>query len=263
MMGSVKSPEIQPGDVLGDYRVEAVLAHGATWAARDARGRRVVLKLVEDDCLLRGQLHPMIKDRLGRVRELAHLGVAQLYGVERLAGQPMLVWEFVEGKPLAEALQENPPHERRVKLSRVLVAAVESLHSLGIVHGAVHERNIIITPGGALRLTHVSPLLWNETDADTVAVAGVLETMELGDSMPPGAQEMSLREMGANIRAHPMGPVLAHNAVETQATAGRARRFALLAAALVALLGAALAWGFLWYAEDWPRDGMSSQQGAP
>ena len=272
-MDRVNHPEIQPGSALGEYRIDAVLADGATFAARDGRGRRVVLKGVDDDCLLSGQrgqrgkggqggqggaLHPMIKDRLGRVRELAHMGVAQLYGVERLGDRPMLVWEHVEGKTLEEVLRAPIPHEQRIKLAHGLVAAVESLHTLGIVHGAIHGRNLIVTPRGDLKLTHISPLLWNEIDADTVAVTSVLESMELGESMPRNLGALSLREMAAGIRAHPMGPVLADSADENQKSASRARRMALVGAALVALIGALLAWGFFWYAQQWPGEGMAT-----
>jgi hypothetical protein len=46
-------------------------------------GRQVVLKKLDDDCLLDGQLHPSIKLRLERVRELPVRCVANFLGVER------------------------------------------------------------------------------------------------------------------------------------------------------------------------------------
>ena len=66
-------------------------------------GRTVVLKKLDDDCLLDGQLHPSIKLRLERVRELPVRCVANFLGVERDgAGVAQMVWEFVRGTPLAE-----------------------------------------------------------------------------------------------------------------------------------------------------------------
>src|SRR5881394_1545887 len=87
---------------IGGYRVTAALLPDQSWLAEAAGGRRVVLKTLDEDCLWKGQLHPNIRDRLGRVRELAHVGVANLYGVEREAGLTYLVWEYVEGRTLAE-----------------------------------------------------------------------------------------------------------------------------------------------------------------
>ena len=62
------------------------LAPGRTYRVRDASGRQLVYKRLDDDCLLHGQLHPSIRERLARVREVAHKGVASLHGVERRDG---------------------------------------------------------------------------------------------------------------------------------------------------------------------------------
>src|ERR1051325_7232742 len=98
---------------IGEYRIERELAAG-TFLATECSGRRVVLKMLEADCLLKGQLHPMIYDRLARVRELAHLGVANLHGAERYGEAAFVVWEFVEGITLEEYLREYEPHETRL-----------------------------------------------------------------------------------------------------------------------------------------------------
>src|SRR5881227_419589 len=92
-------------DEIGGYEVLEPLGQAAESALAVAPGnRRVVLKLLDPDCLLRPapnpKLHPSIRDRLARVRELAHAGVANLYGVEHDAGRVYLVWEFIDGVPL-------------------------------------------------------------------------------------------------------------------------------------------------------------------
>src|SRR4051794_36900818 len=92
-------------EAIGAYRVERELGEGS-FLACESNGRRVVLKMLEGDCLLKGQLHPMIHGRLGRVRELAHLGVANLQGAEKEGERAFLVWEFVEGITLEEYLFE-------------------------------------------------------------------------------------------------------------------------------------------------------------
>src|SRR5687767_13638500 len=77
------NPPATPSELCG-YPVDSALSpSGSTFLAIGPGGRGVVLKKMDDDCLLRGQLHPSIRERLGRVRELAHGGVANLYGVAR------------------------------------------------------------------------------------------------------------------------------------------------------------------------------------
>src|ERR1700712_5367609 len=89
---------------IGGYQVVRTLAPDQTWLATAAggTGRTLVLKALDQDCIWKSQLHPNVKDRLGRVRELAHAGVANLYGVERDGGLTYLVWEYILGETLAD-----------------------------------------------------------------------------------------------------------------------------------------------------------------
>jgi tRNA A-37 threonylcarbamoyl transferase component Bud32 len=180
----------------------------------------------------------MIKDRLGRVRELAHLGVANLHGAERDGEKAFLVWEYVEGKTLAEYLAEAKLDKARLaQLAQQIVLHVESLHSLGIVHGGLHGRNIIVTPGGEVRLTHVSPLLYHEETVDLSALQVVIREMGLviahQDSLEGIAGELS-----RIIR-----PQTEQDAVEHVEQEGvHVRRWALIGAIIAAAIGAGVAW---------------------
>src|ERR1700722_15622672 len=89
-----------PPSEIGQYRITRTLTPGQTFLGIDPSGREVVLKVLENDCLMRGQLHVSIHERLSRVRELAHIGVANLFGVERAGDRVYIVWEFIRGDPL-------------------------------------------------------------------------------------------------------------------------------------------------------------------
>src|SRR5438309_11298777 len=89
-----------PAAEIGGYEILDELTAEQSYLAVAPGGRRVVLKMLEPDVIARGQLHPSVRDRLGRVREIAHAGVANLHGAERDAGRAYLVWEYVEGEPL-------------------------------------------------------------------------------------------------------------------------------------------------------------------
>jgi serine/threonine protein kinase len=234
-------------DVVSGYHVEASLAEGRSLLARDPVGRRVILKRLDEDCLLKGQLHPMIKDRLGRVRELAHTGVACLLGAERDGDRCFLVWQYVEGCTLGDYLQKTGGRVAS-RMARELVAAVESLHALGIVHGALHERNVIVRPDGSLCLTHVSPLLYNDPAVDVDAVIGLLERM--GWSSGPGGSpgRTTLRDLSAELlmrsrRGELPAAEPGAGSEEELLEERRIGRRAVWAAVLVALFGAAMAWG--------------------
>jgi hypothetical protein len=128
-------------------------------------GRRVVLKRLDEHCLLDGELHPSIRQRLSRVRELPMTAVANLHGVERADGGDVLIWDFVPGRTLDQLTEiERADVEADVRL------VVARLHEHGIVHGAVHAGNIIIDERRGVHLTHVSPLLHNDPDDDLAAL---------------------------------------------------------------------------------------------
>lgn len=132
---------------------------------------RVVRKRLGDDCLLHGDLHPNVADRLDRVRELPLKNVANLLSVERGDdGGVWMVWQYVEGMTLEEFLSSGPSLERTDRVARDLKRVVAALHAGGLVHGALHERNIIIDPQGQVILTHISPLLYSDPARDEQAL---------------------------------------------------------------------------------------------
>src|SRR4051812_11941336 len=191
--------------------------------------RRTMLKPLPADCLLDGQLHPSIRQRLARVRELPMTGVATLHGVERHGSQTHLVWQYVNGRPLPDHLASfREKSDRAHETGRVLdeiARAVDRMHAFGIVHGAVHERNVIVDVDGRVKLTHVSPLLYHDVEVDHAAVRELRERL-LGD--PTSAAAMPVEEL-------------------TQSSAARWRPTAIVGAAIVAFVGLTIAATLLRY----------------
>jgi hypothetical protein len=224
--------------LLGEYRVIRQLRDdGASYLFVDHGGRLVVLKRLDADCLLRGQLHPSIRERLLRVRELAMKDIASLRSVERIGDDVYLIWEFIDGETFDEyvAARRLPPRQLG-ELGQDLVRCVESLHARGIVHGALHGRNVIVDRYGQLHLTHVSPLLYTDPAADVAALAAMLD-------VPLDHSIMTLRQMGqrlVDVQDTPRLPTDAAVAEEADIDR-RTRRRALLGAAAATVVGVAIA----------------------
>ena len=130
---------------------------------------RTFLKRLDDDCLLDGALHPSIRQRLERVQQLPMTALANLHGVRRQEEGVFLLWEFVDGRTL-EQLDDRTLYEREVR------HLVEALHAHGMVHGAIHPRNVIVDDRGVVRLTHVSPLLFSDPGIDLAALEKMFGT---------------------------------------------------------------------------------------
>src|SRR5688572_25327849 len=101
-----RSTTDHPAELCG-FAVAQTLAPGATYLAIGPGGRGICLKKLDIDCLHGSLLHPDVRDRLSRVRELAHAGVANLAGVAKEGEDAWLMWDYVEGMPLAQHARQT------------------------------------------------------------------------------------------------------------------------------------------------------------
>ncbi|HVT88158.1 MAG TPA: protein kinase [Tepidisphaeraceae bacterium] len=187
---------------------------------------RLIRKPLGEDCLLDGQLHPSIIERLQRIRELPVAGAANFHGVEGDDGGLFLLWEFVPGKSLEEFLAQPHTQQERERVARELTRAVASLHAQGIVHGALHSRNVIIDQRGRVCLTHISPLLWSDAAQDARSMDQLL---------------LQLKVAGADDDAA---------STDSDPMERRARLIAYMWSIVVALCGVAIFFGVLWLVRD-------------
>src|SRR5262249_5668254 len=147
-----------------------------------------------------------------------------------------------------------------VDVARALVHHVESLHALGIVHGALHERNVIVERDGGVRLTHVSPLLHSDPDQDVAALLRLLRLLGFSAALErlPSGQPVQLHAVRAALGAWSKLRFAEGDSGQSSSSAqpgasataqteeeNRWRRASLLAALAVALAGAAIAF-VLW-----------------
>ena len=202
-MESVETrPVSLPAEICG-CRIDRILSENSTYLAAGPGGRPVVLKVADPDCLLRGSLHPSVRDRLSRVRELAHPNVANLFGVEREGDVAYSMWEYVEGHPFDLYVSANRTPREVATLARELALAVDLLHLQGIVHGALIGNNVIISPCGTLRLTHISPLLYTDCSVDIECLWDLLDdaAAALGErGLPLAAVVRESRENKTSLR---------------------------------------------------------------
>ena len=237
---------------IGGYNVQQELRHDETFLAMGPGGRKVVLKRLDSDCLLGKGLHPSISERLGRVRELAHVGVANLHAVIRDENGDFLVWEYVEGQTFEQYIRSpNCTAGDLLVLAREIILHVESLHMQGIVHGAISPTNVIIGEGLMVRLTHVSPLLYSEVGADVEAVINLLRQgiyhrsqgeSSLGLLLSRAAAEaMTLRSLGSQVAVLLESGRLRE--VQQRSPRKSIRRRTILQALLVAAIGLLLGYG--------------------
>lgn len=255
-----------PINEIGDYLVLRELAAGHTYLATGPGGRKVVLKRLEEDCLFEGRLHVSIKERLQRIQEVAHGGVANLYGVERVGDFVFLVWEYVEGMALEEYFVTPDARGRlpdMMDIGRELVMSVEGLTRLGLVHGALHGGNIFVTDRG-IKLTHLSPYLYTDPQEDARAVVELL-LESLNKRYQPGDLPMhrlltraseegyELARLGPLLACPPDSPLSPMQMSPRVASKRGRRRKSVLAALAVLMVGAGVGAAAVYSAGAWPE----------
>ncbi|RMG10015.1 MAG: serine/threonine protein kinase [Planctomycetota bacterium] len=125
-------------------------AMGKVYAARDASGREVAVKVVART------LSQRARSRLRREGELAaalqHPGIVRVFGGGEVGGLPYLVFELVRGaRSFADALPELGRAER----IRIILECAEALahaHARGVLHRDIKPGNILLDNEGRAKV---------------------------------------------------------------------------------------------------------------
>jgi eukaryotic-like serine/threonine-protein kinase len=141
------------------YVTERVLGRGGmstVYLARDERtGERVALKVLAghlaDDEEYRARFL-----REGRVaRRVTHPNVVRVFDVGEDERGLYIVMEHVSGPTLASELARRGPFSanRAVEVGLQVSSALEAVHAAGLVHRDVTPHNILLGPGGIVKLS--------------------------------------------------------------------------------------------------------------
>lgn len=149
-MGSM-STEFKPGDTVGRYRIEAVVASGGMGTVFRAEQiepvrRQVALKMVRADVAGPAVLKQFLEERQVLAR-LDHPDIARIYDADATpSGEPFFVMEFADGQPIDRYCDARRLSVRdRVELLIRVARAVESAHHRGVLHCDLKPSNILVT----------------------------------------------------------------------------------------------------------------------
>jgi len=135
---------LQPGELVGRYRIRSLLGAGgmgAVYLADDELLRReVALKVA----LERFPDHFLQEARAAAA--LTHPHICTLFDL----GPNFLVMEYVEGETLRQRVNRGPVAiDEAVQIAREISSALETAHARGVVHLDLKPSNIMLTSRGA------------------------------------------------------------------------------------------------------------------
>ena len=170
LTGPTTVPFVEPADrapiglsVQGRYRIVGELGTGAFGtvylAEQETTGHRVAIRLLPRGFVGAPHAVEAIR-RMSRSivdASTAHPGLVRVreFG-EAETGRPFVAMEFVEGRRLSEILSEGEVDMgAALRLSLDLGGAVEALHNLGLIHGALRPCNVMVLEDGRVKLMDV------------------------------------------------------------------------------------------------------------
>ena len=140
------------------YQLEKVVAEGGMGrvykARRKSDGKIVAIKVLHES-LQHDQRFRALMDREAQaLTTAAHPCVVGLLDQGEADGLPYLVLEWLEGRTLRQVLDEDgPPSLAKIwRLMDGLLAALQWVHSRGVVHADLKPENLMLTAGGKLVL---------------------------------------------------------------------------------------------------------------
>lgn len=152
---STGTSRFQPGDVVGQYRLDRELGRGGMaviFSATGPKDRKVAIKLLQSGF----EQSPAVVERFERegqiLRALRHENIARVLEVASLPDRTLyLVIELLEGSDLRQMIDSRGPLSLRTAIQYMVGAAsgVAEAHRQGIVHRDLKPANIFISMSGS------------------------------------------------------------------------------------------------------------------
>lgn len=142
---------------IGKFDILRVLGTGAqsvVYLAHDPQlQREVAIKSLHLDRRDEARKQALM-DEARTVSRLRHPNIVPIFDAGEQDGDPYLVFEYVEGRSLAERLREDGglPASRAAELMLQILDAVEYAHRHGIVHRDLKPSNILMSADGVPRV---------------------------------------------------------------------------------------------------------------
>jgi serine/threonine protein kinase len=140
------------------YRPVRVLGHGGMATVELAHDREldrpVAIKRMAENVAANVEFKQRFLREARLAARLSHPNIVGVYDVGEDNGLPIIVMEYVEGETLADLLRRRGRLEpdEAVAIALQACAGLETAHKAGLVHRDVKPQNLLVTPGGTVKI---------------------------------------------------------------------------------------------------------------
>lgn len=152
-MAGVDQPPPRPGDVLGGYEIESIIAAGGMGVVYRARqrslGRIVALKVISPALQADEEFRRRFKSEARHAAAIDHPNVIPVYDYGESEGRVFMAMKLIEGCELKELLASNGPlsHPQAARILTAMANALDAAHATGLIHRDVKPSNVLVSRG--------------------------------------------------------------------------------------------------------------------
>ncbi len=157
---------LQPGRVLGHYRIRESLGNGtfgSVFSAWDLQLQRpVALKILKRNI---SDSRANLLNEARTAAKLNHPNVCTIYAVEEDNGLPVIVMELIEGRPLSAHIAEGLEQDEALRLAFGIAGGLASAHAHEVIHGDLKPANVFVSVDGIPKILDFGLARTQSTDA--------------------------------------------------------------------------------------------------
>lgn len=147
-------------EMVGPYRIVEELGRGGMGivlrGVHDRLEREVAIKQLAPELTSNPQFKERFFSEAKTQAQLQHPNIVTIYDLIEDRGEYFIVMELFPGRGLDEIVYEaqgrGMPEERALSVFRQVLEALDSAHSLGVIHRDVKPSNVLIGEGGKVKL---------------------------------------------------------------------------------------------------------------
>jgi serine/threonine protein kinase/tetratricopeptide (TPR) repeat protein len=146
---------LNPGQLLGDYRIEALLGSGAVgevYRACDTRSDRVVaLKVIRAHLADSPEYQNRLRAEAAAMVRVDSPYVARAWDYSTAEGTCFLAMEYVEGREIVSATQDMDL-TGKLRIAWQVAEGIQAAHAVELIHRDIKSENIKVTPEGTAKI---------------------------------------------------------------------------------------------------------------